>query len=35
MKNKSLVDFNKLQLFQFDDKRRTKIHLEQINSQYV
>jgi hypothetical protein len=32
--NKSIVDFNNLILFKFDDKR-TKIHVDRINSEYV
>jgi hypothetical protein len=35
MNNQSLVDFNNLHLFKFDSNRRTRIHLDRINSQQV
>ena len=35
MNNQTLVDFNNLHLFKFDEKRKTRIHLDQINSQHV
>ena len=34
MNNKSLVNFNNLSLFKFDD-RRARIHVDRINSEYV
>jgi hypothetical protein len=35
MNNKSLVNFNNLQSFKFDNNRITRIHLDHIKSQYV
>lgn len=35
MNKASLVDFNNLHLFKFDENRRTRIHLDRINSQHV
>jgi hypothetical protein len=33
--NKSIVDFNNLYSFKFNNNRTTRIHLDRINSQYV
>jgi hypothetical protein len=35
MNNKSIVDFNNLYSFKFNNNRTTRIHLDRINSQYV
>jgi hypothetical protein len=35
LKNHSLIDFTNLQKYKFDDEMKTRIHLNQFNSQHV